>query len=108
MPNADWKGPYCAEPWTTVFVTWDGEVRTCCVGEQSFGSLAEKTIAEIWNGPTWRRFRDAIVRDEVPANCTICLQNQRNKNQFPTVGQVVLNYKSESGILARGSRASGK
>jgi MoaA/NifB/PqqE/SkfB family radical SAM enzyme len=90
MPKADWPGPYCAEPWTTVFITWNGEVRTCCVGEKSFGSVHEKSIAEIWNGPTWRKFREAIVRDEVPENCTGCILNQRHKNQFASVADVLL------------------
>jgi MoaA/NifB/PqqE/SkfB family radical SAM enzyme len=100
MPQAEWDGPYCAEPWTTVFITWDGEVRTCCVGEKTFGNLTQKPIAEIWNGSAWQRFREAIVRDEVPVNCTSCLQNQRNKNQFPLVGNVLLHYRSRSGAFA--------
>ncbi|MBI1852232.1 MAG: SPASM domain-containing protein [Planctomycetes bacterium] len=94
MPKANWPGPYCAEPWTTVFITWDGDVRTCCVGEQAFGNLAEKSIAEIWNGPTWRRFRDSIVKDEVPPNCTSCIVNQRYKNQFPDIADVLLRAQT--------------
>ena len=105
MPKAEWPGPYCAEPWTTVFITWDGDVRTCCVGEQAFGNLAEKSIAEIWNGPVWRRFREAIVRDEVPANCTGCIVNQRYKNQFPIVADVLMNPPPPARDRGDGSRA---
>ena len=68
----------CNEPWTSIWVTSAGEVRTCCINETSFGSLFEQPIEEIWNGAPYRAFRDQHhSRQETPTGCANCIRNGR-------------------------------
>lgn len=70
----DWT---CSEPWSSIWVTSAGEVRTCCVNETSFGNLFERTIEQIWNGEEFRRFRAQHARHEVATGCGNCMANGR-------------------------------
>ena len=68
----------CNEPWTSIWVTSAGEVRTCCINETSFGNLFEQSIGEIWNGAPYRTFRDQHhLRRETPTGCANCIRNGR-------------------------------
>lgn len=67
----------CSEPWSSIWVTTAGEVRTCCVNEVSFGDLTQQTIGEIWNGEAYRRFRAQHARHEIAAGCGNCIANGR-------------------------------
>jgi MoaA/NifB/PqqE/SkfB family radical SAM enzyme len=72
--RADWT---CSEPWSSIWVTSAGEVRTCCTNETSFGNLFERTIDDIWNGGEFRAFRAQHARREVAAGCGNCMANGR-------------------------------
>ncbi len=68
----------CTEPWTSIWVTSAGEVRTCCINETSFGNLFEKSFAEIWNGQHYADFRGQHAgRRETPRGCANCIRNGR-------------------------------
>jgi MoaA/NifB/PqqE/SkfB family radical SAM enzyme len=70
----DWT---CSEPWSSIWVTSAGEVRTCCTNETSFGNLFEQTIDEIWSGAMFRAFRTQHTRREITTGCANCVQNGR-------------------------------
>ncbi len=71
----------CSEPWSTVYVTVAGEVRTCCLNDVSFGNLFEQPFDEIWNGDAFLRFRRQHRRsDEVPSGCGPCMENGRKRH----------------------------
>jgi putative metalloenzyme radical SAM/SPASM domain maturase len=69
------------------FVSWNGEVHPCynlwhgyrcylngwerTVRPQVFGSLERQSLAEIWNAPDFRRFRDNVLRYD-HSNCISC------------------------------------
>jgi len=75
----------CMEPWTTVFITWDGKVRTCCFSQTDMGHLDEQTIDEIWQGRAYAEIREALGTREVPGDCAECVENKRMKFElFPT------------------------
>jgi len=76
------KTPVCGEPYTTLFLTWWGEIRTCCEGEKAFGNLETDDIESIWFGAEYRRFREALRDGPPPAECVKCLMNGRQKIQF--------------------------
>jgi radical SAM protein with 4Fe4S-binding SPASM domain len=62
----------CALPRTSVVVLWDGRVVPCCHdydGAVVLGSLREQTLAEIWQSPAARRFRE---RNDEAALCRTC------------------------------------
>jgi Predicted Fe-S oxidoreductases len=72
--NARWA---CCEPWAAIWVTSEGEVRTCCLNDTSFGNLFEQEFDDIWNGEPFRRFRAQHARLDEPAGCTNCFRNGR-------------------------------
>ena len=67
----------CPQLWQRMFVHPDGVVSVCCVDsarELTVGSIFNKTIEEIWNGPEYQRLRELHATgriDEIPtcANC---------------------------------------
>ncbi len=84
----DWA---CTEPWSSIWVTSAGEVRTCCINETSFGTLSEAAFDEIWDGPSFRAFRlQHVARAEPPAGCANCIRNGRPRHSpfFRTLERV--------------------
>ncbi len=86
VPGAS-KGIPCWEPWTTIFVTWQGDVHPCCGSEQSMGNLNEQSILEIWNSPGYQKLRRDFINRTPPSDCQICIRNRRMKRAIPTVRQ---------------------
>jgi len=66
----------CDWPWRGPYVSFDGRVMPCCMistpDRAELGALGERPLAEIWNGPAYRTFRDALASDEPPAVCRSC------------------------------------
>lgn len=67
----------CSRLWLNPVVTWDGKVIPCCFdkdAEYIMGDLSQESFREIWNGPRYRVFRRAILKDrsmiEICRNCT--------------------------------------
>jgi MoaA/NifB/PqqE/SkfB family radical SAM enzyme len=84
----DWR---CSEPWSSIWVTSAGEVRTCCVNETAFGNLFDETFEEIWNGDAYRRFREHhAAATATPQGCGNCIRNGRQRQSpfFNTVAPV--------------------
>ena len=76
----DNPGPICTRPWTTIFISWNGEVRTCCGSHFVFGNLRTQPIEEIWNGPKFQSYRKQFINGEIPPSCENCLRNGRQEN----------------------------
>jgi hypothetical protein len=57
--------PFCSQPWSTLYVQWDGKVtRPCIRGPQNLGSLNDVSdISEIWNGASLRAVRESIATE---------------------------------------------
>ncbi len=81
------KGIPCWEPWTTIFVTWQGDIHPCCGSEQQMGSLQQQDILEIWNSQEYKKLRRDFTNHTPPPDCQICIKNQRMKRAIPTVRQ---------------------
>jgi len=102
----------CWEPWTTIFVTWQGEIHPCCGSEQKMGNLQEQDIIDIWNEDEYKQLRQEMVRygdsmkqahtleenppyippynsrgEKILEGCRICIKNQRMKRVIPTFKQ---------------------
>jgi MoaA/NifB/PqqE/SkfB family radical SAM enzyme len=76
--SAQWA---CSEPWSAIWVTTEGEVRTCCLNDTTFGRLLDdQSIDEIWNGEIFRHFRSQHARLEVATGCENCFKNGRVRN----------------------------
>ncbi|MCX7016096.1 MAG: radical SAM/SPASM domain-containing protein [Candidatus Sumerlaeota bacterium] len=73
---------YCTQPWSTIYVTWNGIVRTCCFSVQPFGDLNQQSFEEIWRGPAYRAFRRAVIEGKVAAGCAECLSGKSAQNHI--------------------------
>lgn len=67
----------CARLWFNPVITWDGKVLPCCFdkdAEHVMGNLNTDSFRDIWNGPRYRIFRRAILRNRgminICRNCT--------------------------------------
>ena len=75
MPR--YGAPRCSQPWSTIYVQWDGKVtRPCIRGPQNLGAIgANDDLLSVWNGPTYAELRTQ-VRDATNLNeaCAACFQ----------------------------------
>lgn len=85
----------CSEPWSTIFLTTAGEVRTCCVSELCLGDLNRQSFAEIWNGPAYARFRrqHAARGAAAPAGCEACFKNGRKRHSQYFAAVEAVSYR---------------
>lgn len=78
---------FCPLPWDHVVVGVDGAVTPCCylrpdMGDAFvMGNLFETPFVEIWRGPRYQAFREAMLerRDEMPV-CRTCHGNVFDRN----------------------------
>lgn len=74
----------CARLWFNPVITWDGKVVPCCFDKDAdhiMGDLNLDSFRDIWNGPRYRVFRRAILKDrsmiDICRNCTSGLKEAR-------------------------------
>ena len=82
LERATGRNPWslCGRPWTVMYVTANGRALPCCIapfsrhGYERFtlGDAARETLQEIWNGPRYQRFREALQTDHPPQTCANC------------------------------------
>lgn len=65
----------CEYPWTSIYINWDGGVRTCCGGAPILGHLVDSPFEKIWNGETYINFRKQFVNGKISGSCVVCLEN---------------------------------
>jgi MoaA/NifB/PqqE/SkfB family radical SAM enzyme len=70
----------CRRPWTVMYFTANGRSLPCCIAPFSqrgyenytLGDATQHTLQEIWNGPAYRSFREALLSDTPPSCCASC------------------------------------
>ena len=70
----------CRRPWTLMYFTALGRAIPCCIapfsmrGYDSFtlGDATQQSLRDIWNGPRYQQFRDALLSDNPPPACAGC------------------------------------
>ena len=75
---APWQA--CMRPWTTAYVTSNGNCLPCCISPfatddyQSLilGNLFEKPFKEIWNESPYQKFRTDLLSDHPHQACASC------------------------------------
>jgi radical SAM protein with 4Fe4S-binding SPASM domain len=93
----------CNSPWDAPFVDKDGRVLPCCYADPTavMGDLREASFDDIWNGSTYRQFRDDLVSGgrslpQICANCTIAPAGTHPRGQF--VAELCLEESVLSGV----------
>jgi MoaA/NifB/PqqE/SkfB family radical SAM enzyme len=97
--------PYCTQPWSVIYLSWKGDVRTCCFTDLAFGSLQEQGIDEIWNGQKYRDFRRQVARGEVHPACSDCVARGANYDVLRLSPGFVARKALEKGLEAVGLRS---
>ena len=70
----------CRRPWTVMYFTANGRALPCCIAPFSqrgyenytLGDATRASLQEIWNGPAYASFREALLTDRPPAACAGC------------------------------------
>ena len=70
----------CRRPWTVMYFTANGRALPCCIAPFSqrgyenytLGDATQHTLREIWDGPAYRKFRNALLSDKPPDSCANC------------------------------------
>ncbi len=70
----------CRRPWTVMYFTANGRALPCCIAPFSqrgyenytLGDATQQTLQEIWNGPAYGSFREALLSDVPPSACASC------------------------------------
>ena len=70
----------CRRPWTVMYFTANGRALPCCIAPFSqrgyenytLGDATQQSLREIWNGPAYREFRDALLSNQPTAACANC------------------------------------
>ena len=74
-PGAPAPRPRCFQPWKTAYVTWKGDIKTCCFAVSPIlGNLAQDHLLEIWNGQGYKDLRRGIAKGIYPPDCDHCGQ----------------------------------
>lgn len=75
---APWRE--CLRPWTTAYVTANGNCLPCCIAPFAtlqyeslvLGNLFEQPFEQIWNGPKYRAYRRALQSQSPHEACRSC------------------------------------
>jgi len=75
---APWQA--CMRPWTTAYVTANGNCLPCCISPFAtdnyesliLGNLFEHPFSEIWNEPLYQKFRVDLLSDHPHKACASC------------------------------------
>jgi MoaA/NifB/PqqE/SkfB family radical SAM enzyme len=70
----------CRRPWSVMYFTANGRALPCCIAPFSqrgyenytLGDATQQTLREIWDGPAYASFRDALLSDHPPTACANC------------------------------------
>jgi radical SAM protein with 4Fe4S-binding SPASM domain len=75
---APWQA--CMRPWTTVYVTANGNCLPCCISPFAtsdydsliLGNLFERPFAELWNDTLYQKFRTDLLSSQPHRACSSC------------------------------------
>jgi MoaA/NifB/PqqE/SkfB family radical SAM enzyme len=70
----------CRRPWSVMYFTANGRALPCCIAPFSqrgyenytLGDATQQSLQEIWNGPGYSSFREALLSDQPPTACANC------------------------------------
>ena len=76
--SAPWQA--CMRPWTTAYVTANGNCLPCCISPFAtsnynsliLGNLLERPFAELCNDYLYQRFRKALLSPQPHQACACC------------------------------------
>jgi len=102
LPHLGRKVNFCKQPFESIWVNWNGDVRPCCAspnnedGSLKAGNLCESSLKEIWNNEFMRNLRMALLaKKTMPMFCQRChYRDNRPENYVKILERHVFNGKS--------------
>lgn len=77
---------HCHLPWHETWIDFDGEILPChSHGGDSAGNIGERSFAEIWNSPLYRRIRRGYRGARLDWNCRGCGMNFQKTDEHQPV-----------------------
>ncbi len=79
-PDSGTPWSLCRRPWSLMYFTAHGRALPCCIapfslhgyGNFTLGDAKTTPLREIWNGPAYRSFREALLSENPPQACAGC------------------------------------
>lgn len=71
---------FCLMPWLHLHVSTRGLAQACCISPITFGDVNKQTIAEIWDSPQIKKFRNKLLNGEKDKRCNGCYQREASGN----------------------------
>ncbi|MBN1401802.1 MAG: radical SAM protein [Anaerolineae bacterium] len=70
----------CRRPWTTAYITANGNALPCCIAPFAasdyagliMGKVWDTSFADIWNGERYRAWRERLLSSDPPEACSGC------------------------------------
>jgi MoaA/NifB/PqqE/SkfB family radical SAM enzyme len=81
---------YCTQPWSVIYMSWNGDIRTCCFNDYALGNIDRNTIDEIWNGPRYRAMRKSVAEGKILEVCRDCVNGKSNYSVIPKLDPSLL------------------
>jgi radical SAM protein with 4Fe4S-binding SPASM domain len=78
VDNEDLNLGPCLQPWQTIIVLANGNVRTCCGMDYSVGNINEQKLIDIANGDAARDVREKLLNGTSELPCNRCWAAQAN------------------------------
>lgn len=83
--SLDDSSSFCILPWIHQYVSPNGEVYPCCLGDtqrlDSFGNTKEQSLRELWNVRALRRIRRQMLENQKVPFCHMCYDIESTGNQ---------------------------
>jgi len=66
----------CDWPWTGAYISYEGYMMPCCMvstpDRANFGKVTDRTLASVWNGEDYNKFREQLDSPNPPDICRSC------------------------------------
>ena len=72
---------FCSVPWNQIKVNPDGTITTCVFGRDQLGDASED-INQVLANDVVRSIRSELVNDNMPSNCSVCRQSEKENYEF--------------------------
>lgn len=91
------KDNFCISPWVNFTLFPNGDVRPCCVAQETYGNLNQDKLENIINSQKAVKFRELFLKNEIPASCEHCIISE-------TSGRVSLRQDLNNRFLQEGDK----
>jgi MoaA/NifB/PqqE/SkfB family radical SAM enzyme len=85
----------CTQPWTTLYVRWNGDVLPCHKNTEGVDHLhAWSEPLEVWNGRQFRALRKRLVAGDHPRHCHPCMESLEGRDIIEEFSRIVMPVES--------------